>query len=207
LETQIATLILFCKDQFETTSKMEKTSILPALVLLLTITVCAGFPQGGDNDEFYFINDVVREHNKIRRDAGLPEFTISTPMEDMLAKVGYNTKRHGHSQYNNLKAYAGEVSYVGTTPTTTFAENVATNSPRRHSAAALVDGWMNSPDHKKNILNRELHYIACTVGSRGNNYSYICAFHGKYSNECSVVLFGDRGKSPRVNFSDRPYSC
>ena len=47
LETQIATLILFCKDQFETTSKMEKTSILPALVLLLTITVCAGFPQGG----------------------------------------------------------------------------------------------------------------------------------------------------------------
>ena len=45
LETQIATLILFCKDQFETTSKMEKTGILPALVLLVTITVCAGFPQ------------------------------------------------------------------------------------------------------------------------------------------------------------------
>merc|ERR1712051_837403 len=80
-------------------------------------------------------------------------------MEEMLAKVGYNTKKHGHSQYNNLKAYASEVSYKGTTPTTTFAENVATNSPRRHSAAALVDGWMNSSGHKKNILNRELHYI------------------------------------------------
>jgi len=184
---------------------MEKTSILPALVLLLTITVCAGFP--GNQDDVGFINDIYREHNKIRNDAGLPEFIVSDPMEEMLAKVGYNTKGHRHSQIGNLKAYASKVSYVGTTETTTFGENVASNSPRRHSAAALVDGWMNSSGHKKNILNRELHYIACTVGSRGNNYSYICAFHGKYSNECSVVLFGDRGKSPRVNFSDRPYSC
>ena len=50
-----------------------------------------------------FINDIYREHNKIRNDAGLPEFEISGPMEDMLAKVGYNTKGHGHSQYDNLK--------------------------------------------------------------------------------------------------------
>ena len=49
------------------------------------------------------LNDIYREHNKIRNDAGLPEFIVSDPMEEMLAKVGYNTKGHRHSQIGNLK--------------------------------------------------------------------------------------------------------
>jgi len=180
-------------------------------------------PTGRLSTHMELLNDIYHEHNKIRRRSGLPEYIVSGPMEEMLNKVGYNSEwsringANGHSQFKNLASYVDTVSNIGEEETIPYVENFATiteaTEPKGYSAAALVDYWMKESPR---IVVGKYRYIACTVATVPGikppfftRYSYICGFHGKYSDKCTseLTLKWDRGAPRNVIGSERPYGC
>ena len=70
----------------------------------------------------------------------------------------------GTSAANRVKAAGYGGGYVG--------ENIyryPSRRDRKRLAKALVDGWMKSPGHRKNILNRDYKHLGVGVASAGRN--------------------------------------
>ena len=55
---------------------------------------------------FYFLDqyleEVYAEHNRIRKDNGLSTLYVDKNLEEMLQRLGYNSKGHDHAQKDNL---------------------------------------------------------------------------------------------------------
>lgn len=92
------------------------------------------------------IADVFDEHNRQRRANGLAPFEFSPAISLRVSQPftnGLATNNDGiwHNSGTNISKGGG-----------TWGENVA-SGPKTESATSLVGRWMNSPGHRKNILN------------------------------------------------------
>ena len=122
--------------------------------------------------------DVVRFTNEERVVKGLSGLKIDKALMEAAAKRAREcASRYSHDRpdgsdcFTVLEEYG--VSYMSA------AENIYEDDFDRPSGARTVDGWMNSPGHRKNILTGEFTHIGVGVYSAGGNNYLVQLFIGK----------------------------
>ncbi len=114
-----------------------------------------------------YCNEVFNLINNIRRENGLPEFKTLDKLDEVAAlRAWENTVQYGHTRPDGRSCFTaldeGGLNYRH------CAENVAAGYK---TPADVVNGWMNSDGHRKNILNPDLEYlgVGCYLekGDRG----------------------------------------
>jgi uncharacterized protein YkwD len=112
---------------------------------------------------------IVEATNKERKAAGLPPFKVSVAMMKMardhsatqarLRQLGHDLD--GKTFQDRAKASGYRFRRIG--------ENVAEGYP---TPKASVEGWMGSPGHKANILNKEFTVIGVAVVAAKDGTTY-----------------------------------
>ncbi len=117
-------------------------------------------------------NDVVRYTNEQRVRNGLPAFVASARLmeaarlhAEQMAQYQRMDHTIGAAKYPTLQSRLDAVGYVYQSA----AENVAWNSQTPQS---VVTGWMNSPGHRANILNRGLTEIGTAMARSAKGEPY-----------------------------------
>lgn len=120
-------------------------------------------PDPGDGEEA-FLNEVIRLVNEERAKEGLSALKTTDAITqaaqvraDELLQLFEHTRPDGRSCFTALSE-AG-VGYR------TAGENIAMGYP---TPAAVVNGWMNSPGHRANILNGSFTTIGVGYNSQGS---------------------------------------
>jgi uncharacterized protein YkwD len=117
-------------------------------------------------------NEIVRQTNIHRVNAGLRELIVSPKLMEAARlhaqqMAQYRRMEHtiNEAPYPTLLSRLQAVSYLYSNA----AENVAWNN---QSAQSAVNGWMNSPGHRANILNPALTEMGAAMarGSNGEPY-------------------------------------
>jgi uncharacterized protein YkwD len=94
------------------------------------------------------VNDILRYVNQYRSSQGLPALTLLPMANDIAAQHSKNMAQRktafGHDGFEKRAATVGKAAG----PMAASAENVAYG---QLSAREVVDGWLNSPGHRKNI--------------------------------------------------------
>ncbi|GGK82812.1 hypothetical protein Sme01_16840 [Sphaerisporangium melleum] len=124
-------------------------------------TPTASSPSGGTSSVVAAENEVARLTNVARQEQGCGPLRIDEKLraaarghsDDMAAK-GYfdHTSADGRSPWDRIKA----ASYTSNM----FAENIARGQA---TPEAVVQGWLNSPGHRANIMNCKLKAIGVGV--------------------------------------------
>ena len=113
--------------------------------------------------------EVVRLVNAIRRENGLGELTVNWELsrvaryksQDMVDKRYFShTSPTYRSPFQMMKAFGLSYRYAG--------ENIAYGYA---SPQAVVNGWMNSDGHRKNILNANFTQIGVGYVSQGHYWT------------------------------------
>ncbi|WP_240335212.1 CAP domain-containing protein [Paraliobacillus sediminis] len=122
-----------------------------------------------------FQTEVTNLTNKEREKNGLAKLEIDKAVEDVAQKKSEDMATNNYfshtsptygSPFEMLQQF--EVDY------TTAAENIAAG---QQSPQEVVTGWMNSPGHRKNILNEKVTHIG--VGYAENGAYWTQLFIGK----------------------------
>jgi uncharacterized protein YkwD len=137
------------------------------------------------------VGEISRETNLARKEHGLRPLVLMIELEEAADKQAVMMAATLHATHDN--PYRGErtvldrVKKSGLRPFFT-AENVAMlpvelvppGESRFHTyaslAAALVQGWMNSPVHRANILNTTVTALGCSVRLARRDYQAPYAF-------------------------------
>ncbi|RKQ34682.1 CAP domain-containing protein [Oceanobacillus halophilus] len=129
-------------------------------------------PQEGNQaaDASEIVKEVVRLTNEERKKNGLPELQMSQELNDAAQKKSVDMADNGYFSHNSptygspfdmLKQFG--IDY------TVAAENIAAG---QQTAQEVVDGWMNSEGHRKNILNDSVTHIGVGMEDSGNQGPY-----------------------------------
>jgi len=110
-------------------------------------------------------SDVVRLVNDVRRRAGLRELALDTH----LARIA--TERSAAMAAERRLSHRGWEGAIraGGLHDDQLGENVAYNYP---DATTVMEGWMESPGHRANILRRDFKRIGvgCVLDERGHRW-------------------------------------
>lgn len=121
-----------------------------------------------------FLNAKEKEtfalHNQIRRDRDIRALCVHPILQkaarahskDMIERdyFSHNTKGRNENFAERLKRYGYDYRKVG--------ENIAYGSGSFGEPRSIMDAWMNSPDHRRNILNRDFKQIG--IGTYTGNW-------------------------------------
>lgn len=122
-----------------------------------------------------FQTEVTNLTNKEREKNGLAKLEIDKAVEDVAQKKSEDMATNNYfshtsptygSPFEMLQQF--EVDY------TTAAENIAAG---QQSPQEVVTGWMNSPGHRKNILNEKITHIGVGYAENGSYWTQL--FIGK----------------------------
>ncbi len=122
---------------------------------------------------------ILQHHNRERGARGLAPFTLIDALCDaavMKADHMAVTGRLDHvgdlkNPNSSLSNRIGRCGYLGWT-------NIAENIAYGYKPEAVTDAWMDSPPHRRNILNGVLDEIGIAIS---NNDTYYCAVFGARS--------------------------
>jgi uncharacterized protein YkwD len=112
-----------------------------------------------------FLNAQEKEtfalHNQIRRNRGIRALCVHPILQkaarahskDMIERdyFSHNTKGRNETFFERLQRYGYRYRKVG--------ENIAYGSGSFGEPRSIMDAWMNSPDHRRNILNNDFRQI------------------------------------------------
>ncbi len=164
-------------------------TLLLALCAIYSTQAQSTVPSGLDNtaQEDW---DVLRLTNNERISAGLPIYITTNLMQYFGAQRAYelldyysHDRPTGESWSTILDEYNFDY--------TNAAENIANGYT---SPAAVVEGWMNSPGHRQNILNGALRYLG--TGMRDNGKKYWAQVFGTINgSEATSVRFDSQSNS------------
>lgn len=122
---------------------------------------------------YAYESQVVDLCNKERVSAGLLPLLWADELTDTahlrareIAQVFSHTRPNGQDCFSAFPKIAGM---------TTYGENIAAGYP---TPAAVVNGWMNSPGHRANILNSDFLEIAVGCYRKGTTYYWVQNFAG-----------------------------
>ncbi|WP_336205985.1 CAP domain-containing protein [Nonomuraea sp. LPB2021202275-12-8] len=137
---------------------------------------CKGRPATGGAGASATETEVVRLTNQARAGNGCRPLTHDAKLHtaadrhsaDMAAK-GYfdHTSRDGRSAGDRIRA-------AGFAPIRTWGENIAMG---QRTAASVVQGWLNSPGHRANIMNCSFTHIGVGQHSKGPHWTQVFAAH------------------------------
>ncbi len=114
--------------------------------------------------------DAVALTNQQRQAAGLPALATTSALTNAAAQhsqdqAGRSSMGHTGSDGSN----AGQRISANGGSFSTWAENVAAGYG---SASGVVDGWMNSPGHRANILNPAMTQVGVAVATSADGTPY-----------------------------------
>jgi uncharacterized protein YkwD len=112
-----------------------------------------------------FLNEKEKEtfalHNQIRRDNGIRALCVHSILQkaarahskDMIERdyFSHDTKGRNEAFFERLKRYGYNYRKVG--------KNIAYGSGSYGEPRSIMEAWMNSLDHRRNILNNEFKQI------------------------------------------------
>ena len=114
--------------------------------------------------------ETFERHNDIRRDRGLRQFCVHPRLQeaarghsrDMVLNdyFSHDTKRNGERYDQRLKRFGYKTSgyrYYST------GENIAYGMGLSGEPAQIMDSWMNSDGHRRNILNSKFREVGIGV--------------------------------------------
>jgi uncharacterized protein YkwD len=136
-----------------------------ALALAAAAAACvpspaAGPPAGG------VVGDIINRHNAARADAGLPGFSVDPGMN---AHAQFHADRLASGAGAGASCYIGHSSELGAWYAGSYAaENVGCIGPCPSDGAGFLNGWLNSPPHRANILNGRYGFIGVGVACNGH---------------------------------------
>lgn len=122
-----------------------------------------------------FKQEVVRLTNKARKNNGLPPLKISEDVMNVAQKKSQDMAKHEYfshtsptygSPFDMLKQFGVEYR--------TAAENIAAG---QQTPEKVVNGWLNSSGHRKNIMNKNLTHIGVGFAEDGQYWTQM--FIGK----------------------------
>ncbi len=139
-----------------------------AIAATLLATVAATGMRSSAGDDLAVSRNIIERTNASRADAGLPPLSIDpqlTRAAQAYAREMAHDDRFDHTAPNGagVDARAEAAGYTGWEY---LAENLATGAGRP-DADAIVARWLDSPDHRRNLLAAELRDagVACHVAS------------------------------------------
>jgi len=117
--------------------------------------------------------------NAQRRHQGLPAL-VYNPQLDRMAKIQAENMAHFQKMAHtlpdaSLPTLGDRAHYVGY-PFGRIAENVALGYP---TAESVVEGWMNSSGHRRNILNRDVSETGIGIARSAAGGLYFCQVFGR----------------------------
>ena len=128
------------------------------------------------------ISDIARSHSGLMVSYGMNHTIRGKNPTDRALAAGYDCRAyHGNGSYSyglseNIAEHPRVEYWTGTgfgpsdlkwIPTTYYAD-------AKEAAAGLVKGWMNSPGHQANILDRDSHRIGVGVAVElSNKYGWV----------------------------------
>lgn len=135
--------------------------------------------------------EIVRYTNDFRSAHGLPPLTINDALNAAAQARALDMKTHGYFAHHNPGTGKGpseaiaEAAYAARAS----AENIAKGNWR--SSQALVQGWIDSPGHRANILNPEMREIGVGLArdsglAAGRPY-YAVQLFGKPLSDCGEL--------------------
>lgn len=114
---------------------------------------------------------IIRLTNQERQKHGLRPLRENYTLNAAAYNHAYNMARKNRMEHVLDGHNAGDrITAVGYT-WQSYGENIAWNYL---SAAAVVQGWMNSPGHRKNILNPNVTEIGVWVAKNSRGEPYYC---------------------------------
>lgn len=118
-----------------------------------------------------FENEVVRLVNEERAKQGLSALSVSTELRDTARLRSQEIVRSfSHTRPDGSSCFTAFPDWNGTK-----AENIAAGYA---TLAKVMEGWMNSEGHRKNILTPGLRYIGVGCYESGGRYYWAQAFFG-----------------------------
>lgn len=151
------------------------------------------------------INELLELTNRQRQNNGLPRLALSQSLGRAAQNhagdmVNGNFFSHTGSNGSSVADRAREEGYQFQM----IGENIAMGTNRTPSSA--IEGWMNSPGHRANILNPNYTEIGFGIALRGNEYYYVQVFgRGSGSSSAAAPPRSPQAIAPQPpRNSDRP---
>ena len=138
---------------------------LMSFFLIVFCFVGCGQPQKVKH--FYSTTKLLELHNKQRTIKSLEKFELNDYLCEYAQKHSDWMAKHNNLQHSKIQNLMNKFSYVG--------ENIAWNQKTEEE---VVDGWMHSPGHKANILNRNFNKIGFGLSYNSKNEPYWCTCFG-----------------------------
>ncbi len=145
--------------------------------------------------------EVIRLVNKERTSRGMTELKLIPKLNRAaeirakeIARSFSHTRPDGRSSLTACEDEGLEWS--------AFGENIAMGYT---SPKAVVDGWMNSADHRKNILNEQYRYLGVGVVESGGSLYWSQAFYSTYvtvTDSYTVNEYGDVNRDGKADAVD-----
>jgi|TARA_B100001778_G_scaffold267071_1_gene228284 uncharacterized protein YkwD len=127
------------------------------------------------NYRFPNLDLLLKLHNNARQKTWFGKIADLQLDEDL---IDYAMDWAGYmSSYRKLKhSEMRDISRLGFSP---VAENIAYGQKNEES---VMNTWLWSPGHKRNIMNKSFTHIGCGLGYSTNNTPYWCVCFGKKKN-------------------------
>lgn len=149
---------------------MRRFILLLALAVLpLAITGCRRGENGPINTGPEISRaEILFEHNRERAINGnLPPLQHDPELEQRSQKWAENMAQRGSLYHSRLNMEGTDFRTMG--------ENIAMGYP---TISEVVHGWMTSPGHRRNILNKNYTHAGFGYARKGDGSAYWCAMFG-----------------------------
>ena len=152
-------MMKFCKRALAFTLALGFLLGLGSGLLPKTRAAVALPPMTPDNSAQEW--EVLRQVNLRRDEEGLQPLTMIEPLQNAMdIRAEELLIRYDHERPDGSSCFT-VLEEVGLTSLQPTGENIAAGYP---TAAAVMDGWMNSPGHRANILKQNATHVG--VGYR-----------------------------------------
>ncbi len=142
--------------------------------------------------------EILKLMNKQRAAQGLSALTMDKSLLDaaMLRAAECNVY-YSHTRPNGEQCFSAFPSFGGM-----LAENIAIGY---RSAADVMDGWMNSPGHRANILTQEFESVGIGVFRHDGVYSWVQLFSSEPADQ--VKAPADTAKTAKIEILQENLNC
>jgi uncharacterized protein YkwD len=124
--------------------------------------------------------------NQQRRAHGLPPLRDNSRLDLASQRHANDMSVHKYFAHGDFVGRIKASRYLGGARGWTIGENIAWGSWDYATPAAIVDGWMHSPGHRANILNRQFKEIGLGVArgapeaGQANGGTYVTDFGARF---------------------------
>jgi uncharacterized protein YkwD len=131
---------------------------------------------GAKKADARIVDEIVRLTNRERTQRGLKPLKVNVHLTAAAAVEATNIARAEKLDHNIDGTNAGQRIDKTGYKWSSYGENIAYGYP---DAAAVVEGWMNSEGHRKNILNPDFVEIGVAVEKSARGTPYYCQVFAK----------------------------